>query len=304
MDSRPAYLKLHADGELAARSRRAREHLARCDLCARGCHVNRLLSTGGAACRTGPEAIVYSWGPHHGEERPISGRNGSGTIFFSSCSLRCVFCQNWQISHGGEGVTVSTERLANIMLELQIQGCHNINFVTPSHLVAQVLEAVDLAAGQGLDLPLVWNSGGYDSPQALQLLDGVIDIYMPDMKFADSATARPFLGVDDYAEVNRAAVIEMHRQVGDLVLDRRGIAQRGLLIRHLVLPDNLAGTDRILQFIAQEVSPETWLNLMDQYRPCYRADEFPPLDRRPAREEIAAAVKQARALGLRRLDQP
>jgi len=297
----PAYLKLQRSGELAERARRAHEHLQRCDLCARGCHVNRLLSTRGAACRTGERARIYSAGPHHGEERPLSGRRGSGTIFFSWCNLACVFCQNWEISQRGEGREATAEELAELMLGLQGAGCHNVNLVTPSHVVAQILAAVEIAAGKGLRLPLVWNTGGYDSPEALALLDGVVDIYMPDMKFADSAVAARYLGVRDYSEVNRAAVREMHRQVGDLVLEA-GIARRGLLVRHLVLPENLAGTDRILAFLAGEISVDTWVNLMDQYRPCYRADEYPPLDRRPTRAEMAAARALAAELGLRRLD--
>jgi len=297
----PAYLKLQRRGELAVRARCAREHLQRCDLCARGCHVNRLLSTRGAACRTGELARVYSAGPHHGEERPLSGRLGSGTVFFSWCSLACVFCQNWEISQRGEGRETTAGALADLMLGLQQAGCHNINLVTPSHVVAQILSAVAIAAEKGLRLPLVWNTGGYDSPEALALLDGVVDIYMPDMKFADSAVASRFLKVKDYAEVNRAAVREMHRQVGDLALEA-GLARRGLLVRHLVLPENLAGTDRILAFLAREISSDTYLNLMDQYRPCYRADEYPPLDRRPTRAEMAAARAAARALGLHRLD--
>jgi putative pyruvate formate lyase activating enzyme len=300
----PGYLKLLHSGELARRADAALAHMKRCDLCANGCHVNRLLTTKGALCRTGERAMVYSCGPHHGEERPLVGRFGSGTIFFSWCNLRCVFCQNWDIGQKGEGREVDSEELAEMMLELQEKGCHNINFVTPSHVVAQILAALTLAAERGLRLPLVFNSGGYDSPEALALLDGVIDIYMPDMKFADSKVARRYLGVSDYAEVNRAAVSEMHRQVGDLELDERGIARRGLLIRHLVLPENLAGTDRILAFIARDISPDTYLNLMDQYRPCYRADEFPPLDRRPTRAEFLTALSRASECGLHRLDRP
>jgi len=300
----PAYLTLLHSGELAGRAKAALDHLKRCDLCANGCHVNRLLRTKGALCRTGEKAVVYSCGPHHGEERPLVGRFGSGTIFFSWCNLRCVFCQNWDISRKGEGREVDAVELATMMLELQERGCHNINLVTPSHVVAQILAALAIAAERGLRLPLVFNSGGYDSPEALALLDGVIDIYMPDMKFADSQVASRYLGVRDYAEVNRAAVREMHRQVGDLELDERGIARRGLLLRHLVLPENLAGTDRILAFIAREISPRTYLNLMDQYRPCYRADEFPPLNRRPTRAEFRAAVTRAGEYGLHRLDRP
>ncbi|MEJ2699917.1 MAG: radical SAM protein [Desulfuromonadales bacterium] len=298
----PAYLPLLESGELAVRAKKAREHLKHCDLCANCCHVNRLMETKGAVCRTGERAVVYSYGPHHGEERPISGRRGSGTIFFSWCNLRCVFCQNWDISQKGEGREVSTEELARMMLELQQMGCHNINLVSPSHVVAQVLSALAVAAEEGLRLPVVYNTGGYDSPEGLALMDGVVDIYMPDMKFADSATARKYTGVKNYAEVNRAAVKEMHRQIGDLVLDEAGVARRGLLVRHLVLPENLSGTDRILSFIARELSPETYLNLMDQYRPCYRADQFPPLDRRPTRAEFRTALALADELGLRRLD--
>ncbi|WP_305046978.1 radical SAM protein [Geoalkalibacter sp.] len=298
----PAYLGLVNSGALAERARAALRHLENCALCPRGCHVNRLLSTRGAFCRTGEQARVYSQGPHHGEERPLSGQRGSGTIFFSHCNLGCVFCQNWEISRRGEGRDVSARRLADIMLGLQDLGCHNINLVTPSHVVPQILAALDLAAKQGLRLPLVFNSGGYDSPEALELLDGIIDIYMPDMKFADSRTAAPYLGVKDYAEVNRAAVREMHRQVGDLVLSAGGLARRGLLVRHLVLPGNLAGSETILEFLAREISRHTYLNLMDQYRPCYRADEYPPLDRRPTRAEWRAALEQARKLGLHRLD--
>jgi putative pyruvate formate lyase activating enzyme len=299
IESEPAWRKMFLSGELAQRADRAMRHMQKCDLCARGCHVNRLLTTRGAACRTGAEVIVYSHGPHHGEERPISGRNGSGTIFFSWCNLSCVFCQNWEISHRGAGRNFSVEDLAGAMLELQQAGCHNINLVTPSHVVAQILAALTAAAGGGLRLPLVYNTGGYDSPEALALLDGVIDIYMPDMKFADSEVAKPFLGVPDYAEINQAAVKEMHRQVGDLVMDQASIARRGLLVRHLVLPDNLAGTDRLLAFLAEEISPHTYVNIMDQYRPCYRADEFPPLDRRPGRGEYLAAQAAAKQRGLR-----
>ncbi|PLX83488.1 MAG: radical SAM protein [Desulfuromonas sp.] len=298
----PAYLTLLESGELERRAAEARRRMERCDLCARRCGVNRLLSAKGAACRTGEYALVCSHGPHHGEEPPLVGLYGSGTIFFSWCPLRCVFCQNWDISQRGEGREVTTGELAAMMLELQGMGCHNINLVTPSHVVAQFLAALVLAAEGGLSLPVVYNTGGYDSPEALKLLDGVVDIYMPDMKFADDAVARKHLGVENYPGVNRAAVREMHRQVGDLVLDGEGVARRGLLVRHLVLPGNLAGTDRVLAFLAREISTETYLNLMDQYRPCYRAAEYPPLDRRPAFAEFRAAVKTAGELGLHRLD--
>ena len=300
----PAYVKLRRSGELEARIRRAFIEMQSCDLCARYCHVNRLVAIEGAVCRTGERAVVHSFGPHHGEEDVLRGWRGSGTIFFSWCNLRCVFCQNWEISHRGIGCEVEPKEIASMMLELQAQGCHNINLVSPSHVVAQILAAVDIAAEKGLRLPLVYNTGGYDSLEALTLLDGVIDIYMPDMKYGDSETARRHSRVRNYTEVNQTAVKEMHRQVGDLVLDEKGLARRGLLIRHLVLPGNLAGSEKVLAFIANEISPSTYLNLMDQYRPCYRADEFPPLNRAITSEEFAAVLELASQYGLRGLDRP
>ncbi len=299
----PCYLALLASGELERRVAEAQHRLTDCDLCARYCHMDRTKTTRGAVCRTGKNAVVHSYGPHHGEETPLSGWHGSGTIFFSWCNLRCEFCQNWEISHKGMGREVDAEELASMMLELQTAGCHNINFVTPSHVVAQILEAVLIASRQGLRLPLVYNTGGYDSLEALALLGGVVDIYMPDMKYGDSVTAREFSHVRGYWEVNRAAVKEMHRQVGDLVLDSKGLARRGLLVRHLVMPDGAADSEMVLSFIADEISRETYINVMDQYRPCYRADEHPPLDRALTREEYRAALDAAGMYGLHRLDQ-
>ncbi len=299
---RPAYLDLLASGVLAERIDAAWAHLRSCDLCARYCRVNRFAGIKGAVCRTGEQAVVASYGPHHGEEAPLSGWRGSGTIFFAWCNLRCVFCQNWDISQKGEGRAVSPDELAGMMLDLQSMGCHNVNLVSPSHVVAQILAAVAIAARRGLHLPLVYNTGGYDSLEALALLDGVVDLYMPDMKYADSAIAHRYSHVRDYWEVNKAAVQEMHRQVGDLVLDDRGIAQRGLLVRHLVLPGDLAGTEQVVAFLAREISPVTYLNLMDQYRPCYRAAEHPPLDRRLTAAEYRSAFAAARRAGLHRLD--
>jgi putative pyruvate formate lyase activating enzyme len=298
----PDYLSLAESGELALRVSSAWRQLEDCDLCARYCHMNRLETVKGAVCRTGERAVVHSRGPHYGEENPLRGRNGSGTIFFSWCNLRCVFCQNWDISQKGQGREVEADELADMMLELQAQGCHNINFVSPSHVVAQIIAAVEIAAGKGLGLPLVYNTGGYDSLEALQLLDGIIDIYMPDMKYGDTEKAHHFSHVRDYVEVNRAAVREMYRQVGDLTLDENGIALRGLLVRHLVLPENISGTDRVLEFLAKEISPATYLNLMDQYRPCYRADENPPLDRPITSRDFSGALGWAESLGLHRLD--
>ena len=297
----PAYLKLFRSGELAQRVQAAYQRLGDCDLCGRECHTDRHEQTG--ACKTGLEAIVSSYGPHHGEEDPLRGWAGSGTIFFSWCNLRCQFCQNYDISQLGHGQQVSPERLAAMMLELQAQGCHNINFVSPSHVVAQILSATLIAAQAGLRLPLVYNTGGYDSAAALALLDGVIDIYMPDIKYADEKIAEKYSKIPHYPSVNQAAVKEMHRQVGDLVLDDHGIARRGLLVRHLVMPNELAGTAEIARFLAQEVSPDTYINVMGQYRPCYKASQYPELNRPPTRRELEEAHQAVRDAGLHRLDQ-
>jgi putative pyruvate formate lyase activating enzyme len=261
--------------------------------------VNRRLGAEGAGCRTGERAIVSSHGPHFGEEEPLVGRGGSGTIFFSWCNLRCQFCQNYEISQAGIGHEVEPEDLARMMLGLQKQGCHNINYVSPSHVVPQILAGLLIAAEAGLRLPLVYNTGGYDSLATLGLLDGAIDIYMPDMKYADAEVARRYSKIKDYPAVNQAAVKEMHRQVGDLTMDERGVAQRGLLIRHLVLPDDMAGTAEIVGFLRDQISPHTYINVMAQYRPCYRAHELPPLDRPIANDEYAEALRLAQDAGLR-----
>jgi putative pyruvate formate lyase activating enzyme len=299
----PAYLSWLDNDELDRRAGLAWQHLTDCDLCARYCHVDRLKGIAGAVCRTGERAVVHSWGPHHGEEDCLRGSRGSGTIFFSRCNLRCVFCQNWDISQRGEGWETGPEELAVMMLDLQSRGCHNINLVSPSHVVAQVIAAVAIAARRGLCLPIVYNTGGYDSPEALRLLDGIVDIYMPDMKYGDPDIARRCSKVRDYVAVNRAAVKEMHRQVGDLVVDERGIARRGLLVRHLVLPERLAGTEEVLSFLAEEISVDTYVNVMEQYHPCYRADEYAPLNRTLTVAEFDEALAAARRHGLRRLDQ-
>jgi len=298
----PAYRRLLETGELARRPEIAYRHLESCDLCARYCRVDRKKGIAGAVCRTGARAVVASYGPHHGEEDPLRGSAGSGTIFFSWCNLRCVYCQNWDIAQRRAGREVEPREIADMMLELQRLGCHNINFVTPSHVVAQIIAAVDDAARRGLALPLVYNTSGYDSLEALALLDGIVDIYMPDMKYADSRLAHQYSKVRNYVEANRAAVKEMHRQVGDLVLDARGIAQRGLLVRHLVLPNGIAGTDDVLRFLAEEISRNTYLNLMDQYHPYHRADEYRALARPLTEEEYREALAAADRAGLKRLD--
>ena len=301
----PAYLALHRSSELRERVKAAFGHLEACNLCGRACDVDRTgrppAETG--ACHIGERARVASYGPHFGEEDPLRGYRGSGTIFFSWCNLSCQYCQNYDISQRGRGRDVEPEELASMMLSLQDQGCHNVNLVSPTHVLPPILAAVLIAAEAGLCLPLVWNTGGYDSPHALSLLDGVIDIYMPDMKYADAVVGLKYSEVKTYPEVNQRAVKEMHRQVGDLVIDERGIAQRGLLVRHLVLPEGLAGTGEIASFLADEVSSDTYVNIMDQYRPCYQAGDLPPLNRRITREEYRAAVQQAREAGLHRFDQ-
>jgi putative pyruvate formate lyase activating enzyme len=297
----PAYLKLLRSGELAERAKTAYEHLADCDLCGWECHIDRRERTG--ACKTGVEALVASYGAHHGEEDPLRGRGGSGTIFFAWCNLRCQFCQNYDISQLGRGRSVSPEQLATMMLDLQGQGCHNINFVSPSHVVAQLLAATLIAAQAGLRLPLVYNTGGYDSPAALLLLDGVVDIYMPDIKYADERIAKKYSKIPNYPAINQQAVKEMHRQVGDLILDKRGIAQRGLLVRHLVMPNGLAGTTAVARFLARDVSTDTYINVMGQYRPCFEASRYPELDRPPTRQELEDARRAVQAAGLHRLDQ-
>jgi putative pyruvate formate lyase activating enzyme len=299
----PAYLKLLRSGALAERTRLAGLHLKDCDLCARYCHINRKKTLRGAVCRTGEKAVVCSYGPHHGEEDCLRGWRGSGTIFFSWCNLRCVYCQNYDISWQGQGREVTDEELATVMLALQVEGCHNINFVSPSHVVAQILGAIAIAAERGLHLPLVYNSGGYDSLEALRLLEGVIDIYMPDAKYGDSEPARSYSHVRDYAAFNQAALKEMHRQVGDLRFNKDGLAQRGLLVRHLILPNDIAGSAQVFRFLAEELSPDTYVNVMDQYRPCFRAGKSPGLDRPLSRSEYEEALKSARRAGLRRLDQ-
>jgi putative pyruvate formate lyase activating enzyme len=298
----PAYLSLLASGELESRVQQAYRRLEACDICPRQCRANRRQGVKGAACHTGERAVVCSYNPHFGEEAPLVGMGGSGTIFFAWCNLQCQYCQNYEISQLGEGHEVDPARLAAMMLHLQSIGCHNINLVSPTHVVPQILAGVLIAAQAGLHLPLVYNTGGYDAPSTLTLLHGVVDIYMPDMKYSDEPTARRLSRVKDYPAINRAAVKEMHRQVGDLQLDRRGIAQRGLLVRHLVLPEGLAGTAKVVRFLAEEVSPHTYLNLMDQYRPCYKAHEFSELNRRISSAEYAEAVRLAEEAGLRRLD--
>jgi putative pyruvate formate lyase activating enzyme len=295
------YLELYRSGQLRERIDRAISLLESCSVCPRSCGVNRLVGDAGK-CRTPREAMVSSYGPQFGEETPLVGKSGSGTIFFTNCNLRCIFCQNYSISQLGEGRRVSKKELAYIMLSLQDKGCHNINLVSPTHVVPQILEALELAVESGLHLPLVYNSGGYESVETLRILDGVIDIYMPDMKYGDEETARELSGVENYPEINKAAIKEMHQQTGDLEVDEEGVAQRGLLVRHLVLPNGLAGTKCIMDFLSNEVSRNTYVNVMDQYHPCYKAFQVPSLRRRISSAEFNEALSLAREGGLSQLD--
>jgi putative pyruvate formate lyase activating enzyme len=271
-----------------------------CRLCPRQCGVERQAGKVGF-CRIGVEPRVCSAGPHFGEESVLVGTGGSGTIFFARCNLGCVFCQNYDISHQRAGRAVAVEQLAQTMLELEYIGCVNVNFVTPTHVIAPLAAAIELAREQGLTIPTVYNTGGYDSVETLRLLDSLIDIYMPDMKYADADIARELSDAADYPQVNFAAVKEMHRQVGDLQTEH-GVATRGLLVRHLVLPEDQAGSEQILDFLASEVSPHTAVNVMDQYRPCYQAGAHPKINRRPTRDEIVAVRQYAQKRGLTVLD--
>lgn len=297
----PPYLELLESGELDRRIDALYKLLSPCKLCPRECGVDRASDQRGF-CRTGLNPVVSSYGPHFGEESPLVGFGGSGTIFLTHCNMACLYCQNYEISHLGEGREVSVEDLADMMLHLQRMGCHNINFVTPTHVVPQIVKAVRIAAEKGLRLPLVYNCGGYESVETLKLLDGIFDIYMPDFKYSDDKVAEELSRAPRYFEVAKAALKEMHRQVGDLVIDDRGIAVRGLLVRHLVLPNGLAGTEEAMRFIAEEISKNTYVNVMAQYRPCYKAFDHPLLNRPITSSEYREAIEIALKYGLRRLD--
>ena len=269
-------------------------------LCPRRCGIHRRNNQMGF-CGIGDVPRVSSLGPHFGEESVLVGSGGSGTIFFAGCNLGCVFCQNFDISHHRQGQTTTIEQLAQSMLELQYYGCSNINFVTPTHVAPAIVAALELARKEGLTLPTVYNTGGYDSVETLRLLEGFVDIYMPDMKYADANVAEELSAAPDYPQINREALKEMHRQVGDLKTEK-GLATRGVLVRHLVLPENLAGSFEIIDFLAGQISPKTTINVMDQYRPCYKASFHPKINRRPATEEIQSVRRYAIQKGLNVLD--
>ena len=294
----PRYVQLYEAGELEDRVAKGYEMLKSCNLCARNCGVNRLEDEKGF-CNSGSRIMVSSAEPHFGEEPPLVGRYGSGTIFFTNCNLRCVLCQNYYISQLGEGQEIESEQLAGIMLELQKAGCHNINFVSPTHYIPQILDSLLIAVKSGLRIPLVHNCGGYESIESLKLLDGVFDIYMPDIKYGDNDMGEKYSNAPNYFDVVTAAVSEMHRQVGDLGINQEGIAERGLLIRHLVLPGNLAGTEKVVEFVSR-LSKNTYINIMAQYRPQNKASDYPELNRMISSEEFMNAISLAEKAGLRR----
>jgi putative pyruvate formate lyase activating enzyme len=269
-----------SDTELQKRIEAACQLLESCRVCPRECGVNRLKNEKGGFCRSGLNPVISSVSPHHGEEPPLSGTKGSGTIFFTNCNLKCVYCQNYPISQLGNGAERTVGELACQMVWLQEQGCHNLNLVTPTHFMPQILKALAIARERGFGLPIVYNTSGFESVEALRLLDGIVDIYLPDMRYADDAVALKYSSAPSYPEINRAAIREMFRQVGNLVLDENGVAQRGLIIRHLVLPGGLSGTGGVMKFLAEEISKDVCISLMSQYFPAFRAQEFKEINRR------------------------
>ena len=309
----PAYVKLERKGEFAERVEMARSLYEKCACCPRGCEVNRLKGERGF-CRASAKATVHSHNPHFGEELPLVGRRGSGTIFFSHCNLRCVFCQNWPIAHEGRGREVDDERLAGMMLDVQRMGCHNVNVVTPTHVMPNILAATRLAMQKGLRIPLCWNTSGYESPAIVALLDGIVDIYLPDMKCMDAKQARRYMfhlppdlkedpyDAPDYPAMAKASILEMNRQVGVLQTDGRGVALSGVMIRHLVMPNRVAGTREFVQWVAENLPKDTYLNIMSQYRVEHRAFEHPPIARAITPQEFLEAMDWAEEAGLTNLD--
>lgn len=297
----PVYQKQYTSKKLKKARESLLNSLESCTLCPRNCRVNRLEGEKGI-CKTGRKAMVSSYSPHFGEERCLVGTYGSGTIFFTNCNLLCNFCQNYEISHLGRGFEVSDEELAIMMLDLQKRGCHNINFVTPSHVIPQIVSAVEIACERGLHVPLVYNSGGYDNIGSLKLLEGIIDIYMPDLKFSNPDIAKECCDAPDYFEVAKKAIKEMHRQVGDLKMDSNGLAYRGLLIRHLLMPEDIAGIEKIMEFLAEEISRVTFINIMSQYYPCGEVEPGSILNSSISYRELKSAHSIARSKGLHRFD--
>jgi putative pyruvate formate lyase activating enzyme len=295
----PSYISLFEKGALSQRVQSLKEFLSECRLCPRECRVNRLNGEVGY-CGAGAELMISSAFPHFGEEPPLVGYHGSGTIFLAHCNLRCIFCQNYDISHLGNGKRITSSDMAQVMVRLQEMGCNNINFVTPTHYAPQIIGSLPEAIEKGLRLPIVYNCSGYESIEVIRLLEGVVDIYMPDAKYMDQRYSKQFSNAPDYPEVIKKVLKEMHRQVGDLTTNSKGIAERGLLIRHLVMPDGVASSEAVLKFIAKEISVHSYVNIMDQYRPEYQAHEYPEINRRITHKEFLEAIQWAKRYQLYR----
>jgi putative pyruvate formate lyase activating enzyme len=295
----PSYIRLHEKGELSERTQLLKELLRECRLCPRRCGVNRLDGEVGV-CQAGSDLVVSSAFPHFGEEPPLVGHHGSGAIFLTHCNLRCIFCQNYDISHLGSGERIAFTGMARIMVRLQEIGCHNINFVTPTHYVPQIVASLPEAIEKGLQLPIVYNCSGYESIEVIRLLEGIVDIYMPDVKYMEEKYSKRFSNAPDYPEVIKKVLKEMHRQVGDLTTNSKGIAERGLLIRHLVMPHGVASSEAVLKFIVEEISIHSYVNIMDQYRPEYQAHEYPEINRRITHKEYLEAIQIAKRYRLYR----
>lgn len=297
MQDYPSYLKSYRDSTFEKKIEKAYKLLESCEICPRRCKVNRTKDERGF-CRVGINPVVCSFMPHHGEEPPISGKNGSGTIFFSYCNLKCQYCQNYSFSQNGEGEEVSLEKLSELMLYLQSLSCHNINFVTPTHVMPQILKALSMAIEKGLNIPIVYNTSGYELPEIIKLLDDIVDIYLVDMRYADNEYSEKFSKASDYPYYNQKAVKEMHRQVGDAEIDNNGIIKKGLVVRHLVLPNNISGTEKIIKFLSKEISKNTYISLMSQYQPYYQAYKYPEISRRITKEEYQIATECLAKYGL------
>jgi len=301
-EMRPGYINLAKNGDLKRRAEKLWNIMESCGLCPRMCGANRLTGERGE-CRANAQLEISSFHPHFGEERPLVGSGGSGTIFLTNCGLKCVFCINWDVSQGGQGEKASLEEFANMMLALQHKGCPNINFVTPTHYAAHILFALDDAASRGLNIPVVYNTCGWERLEILKLLDGIVDIYLPDFKYSDPANAGKYSsGAESYVDVTKTALLEMHRQVGVAKSGSDGLMKRGLMIRHLVMPNNVSGTEEVIEWIAGNLPKDTYLNLMSQYRPVYKAFDYPELARKITNEEYISAISHARAAGLTNLD--
>lgn len=297
MNKYPSYLTLYESGELQKRADSAFKLLESCVICPRQCRVNRIKNELGF-CKTGPLPKIASFIPHHGEEPPVSGERGSGTIFFSNCNLACVYCQNFEFSQKGEGREADFITLADFMLQLQDLGCHNINLVTPTHVMPQILKALLIAIPKGLKIPLVYNTSGYELASIIKLLDGIVDIYLTDLRYAEDECALKYSDAPDYPFYAKSAILEMYRQVGIAEMDDQGIMKRGLIIRHLVLPGNISGTKEVMRFIGEELSPETYISLMSQYFPAYKVNLFMELNRRITAEEYEEAKQVTQRYGL------